>query len=377
MSARDRRLAAGAFLAVLVVATQPEAAEFSVRAADGVELKGDADTGSGPVRPRLAVIFVPGTGIYDRDTELGESGTPRDLIFKDLAARMVARGVATVRYDMRGVRHGAPLVLDRTLLAGRTTSNIRDDLAAIYRWSRASDGFGASCIAFFAHSEGMLHVVRLAALGAPAPALIIGMGAGMESPVDVVRWQMTERDAYSLSRADTDRDGTTTNEEVKANIAHTPSGVHGVVEPYFHPSGAWKAEDIAALRAIQLAFYEKLKSEVLAHTDDAPYPDGAKATSSYEWWKSWFVDDEPSARLLTRWPTPIILHYGDKDSQTPAHLQIAAAKVYLPPERLKFHVHPDRGHTLGSSVILGPIDEAIADGIADEAAAAAAACTSG
>jgi len=367
-----KRLAALILLAAFGTPQGARAGEFAVRATDGIEIHGVAE--GAPARPRLAVIFVPGTGIYDRDTELGDSGTPRDLIFKDLAARMVARGVATVRYDMRGVRQGAPLALDRALLAGRTTSNIRDDLAAVYRWTRAPDGLGAACVAFFAHSEGMLHVARLAAQGAPAPTLVIGMGAGMESPVDIVRWQIAERDATSLLRADSDRDGTTTNEEVRANIARTPSGVHGVVEPYFHPSGAWKAEDIAALRAVQSAFYEKLKSEALAHADDAPYPDGAKATSSYEWWKSWFVDEEPTARLLARWPTSISLHYGDTDSQTPAELQISAAKVHLPPERLKTHVHPDLGHTLGSHVILGPIDAAIADRIADEAAAAAEAC---
>jgi hypothetical protein len=343
-----------------------DAQEFRVRAADGVEIHGEA---SAP-RHRLAVIFVAGTGLFDRDANFGKTGTPRDLVFKDLAQRMATRGVATVRYDMRGVRYGTSDRFDRSLLAGRTTDVMRDDLGAVYQWSRSPDGLGAACVAFFAHSEGMLHVARLAERGAPPPALIIGMGAGMESPAAIVRWQLTGRDIHSLKLMDADGDGTTTNYEIRANLARTPSAVHGKMEPYFHPAGAWKAEDIAALSATQLAIYDKVRAEVLTHPDGDPYPDADQAFASYQWWKSWFLDERPAAELLARWRVPISLHYGDKDSQTLAPLQIAAAKAFLPADMLTTQIHANRGHTLGDDVVLGPIDAAIADRIAEEAAAA-------
>jgi hypothetical protein len=365
----------GPLLAAVVgtaAAADVNAQDFRVRSADGVEIHGVARADA--PRPRLAVIFVAGTGLFDRDANFGKTGTPRDLVFKDLAERMAARGVASVRYDMRGVRYGTADRFDRALLARRTTSVMRDDLGAVYQWSRAPDGLGAACVAFFAHSEGMLHIARLAELGAPAPALIIGMGAGMESPAAIVRWQLSERDIHSLKLMDTDGDGTTTNGEIRANLARTPSAVHGKLEPYFHPSGRWKADDIAALRAIQLAIYDKVRKEVLTHPDDDVYPDADQAFASYQWWKSWFLDERPAAELLARWRVPIILHYGDKDSQTPAPQQIAAAKAFLPADKVAVHVHADRGHTLGDDVVLGPIDVAIADGIAEEAAGAAAAC---
>jgi len=369
MSGIVLRLVATMVLIVQGACARTESRDFQVRAADGVEIHGTAEASS--PRPRLAVIFVAGTGLFDRDGSFGDSNTLRDHVFKDLAGRMRARGVATVRYDMRGVRFGTADRLDRVLLAGRTTITMRDDLAAVYRWSRAKDGLGAICVAFFAHSEGMLHVARLADTGAPAPALVIGMGAGMESPAEIVRWQILGRDADSLAMMDADRDGVTTNDEVRRNLARTPSAVHGKLEPYLRPSGAWQANDIATLRAAQRAVYDHIRQEVLTHADAEPYPNAEGAFASYQWWKSWFADEEPAAKLLARWGTRTSLHYGAKDSQTPAERQIAAARTFLPAHMLSAVIHPNRGHTLGESVVLGPIDEPIAEQIADEAATAA------
>ncbi len=351
----------------------PRAGEFQVRSADGVEIRGEANNAS-PALP--AVIFVPGTGLFDRDANFGETGTPRDLIFKDLAQRMEARGLATVRYEPRGVRHGtAPdQRLDRQLLAKRTTRAMADDLAAVYEWTRSPEGLGARCVAFFAHSEGMLHVARMAAYKAPPPALVIGMGAAMQSPAQVIRWQITERDATSLEMMDADRNGITTNDEVRANWQHTPTGANRMLEPLLHPQGAWTAKDLAEVRAIQAAAYEKVKAETLSHADSEPYPNAETVFASFEWWKSWFIDERPAAELLHLWNSPVSLHYGDKDSQTMAALQIAAASSFLDAAKLKTHIHSNRGHTLGEDVLFGPIDEVIAETIADEAANIASSC---
>lgn len=367
--------AACAMVALALAAAHPaEAGEFQLRSSDGVEIRGESAANA--PSPAVAVIFVPGTGLFDRDAHFGDTGTPRDRIFKDLAQRLLARGVASVRFDVRGVRYGLPpeQSFDRTLLAGRTTGTMRDDLAAIYGWARSPEGLGARCIVFFAHSEGMLHVGRLAAAGEPAPALVIGMGAGMESPAQIIRWQSSERDALSLELMDADRDGTVTNAEVEANWRRTPSSVFGKVEPFLHPSGAWTPADIAEVRTIQTEFYLSSKREALARADSEPFPDAENASASYQWWKSWYLDETPAAANLARWQAPVILHYGDKDSQTSAATQSAAATAALPRAQVTVHVHPGKGHTLGPDVLFGPIDEPIAEQIADEAAAVAASC---
>ena len=351
----------------------PRAGEFQLRSADGVEIRGEANN-TKPAQP--AVIFVPGTGLFDRDANFGETGTPRDLIFKDLVQRMEARGLATVRYEPRGVRYGvAPdQRLDRQLLAKRTTVAMAGDLAAVYEWTRSPQGLGARCVAFFAHSEGMLHVARMAANGVPPPALVIGMGAAMQSPAQIIRWQLTERDAYSLEMMDADRNGITTNDEVRANWQRTPTGANRMLEPLLHPDGAWTAKVLAEVRAIQTAAYEKEKEAALSHADSEPYPNAETVFASYEWWKSWFIDERPTAERLRLWNSPVSLHYGDMDSQTIAASQIAAASSFLDAAKLKTHIHSNRGHTLGEDVLFGPIDEAIAEKIADEAAGIASSC---
>jgi hypothetical protein len=349
------------------------AKEFQVRSADGTEIRGEFTDTQGP---QVAVIFVPGTGLFDRDAQFGESGTPRDFIFKDRARRVVARGAAAVRYDPRGVRHGAEPAnyLDRAVLATRTTGAMADDLAAVYHWTLSPSGLGARCTVFFVHSEGMYHVARLAESGTPAPALVIGMGGPMQSPVDTLKWQLTERDASSLEMMDADHDGMTTNDEVRANWTRTPTAANGVLEPLLHPQGAWHVKDLADVRAIQSANYAKLKADALSHGDAEPFPDAETLSASYQWWKSWFLDERSAAERLAGWGTPVSLHFGDKDSQLPAAPQIAAASTILGAARFKAQVYPDRGHSLGTDVLFGPIDEAIADKIADEAAAAGASC---
>ncbi len=350
------------------------ATEFQVRSADGTEIRGEFAANA--PRPQVAVIFVPGSGIYDRDALLGKTKTPREFIFKDLASRIQARGVATVRADGRGVRYGAAAdqYLDNQLLATRTTGTMSEDLAAVYDWSLAPDGLGARCIVFFAHSEGMLHIGRLADRGAPAPALIIGMGAAMQSPVHIMRWQAAERDAYSLELMDANRDGVIANDEVRANWRRTPSAVFENLELLLHPNGAWRAEDIAAVRAAQMAFYETLKAEDLAHADTDPWPNADLVVAAYQWRKHFFVDAQPAAASLARWKTPISLHYGDQDSQLNPADQIAAASAHLTAGTWRVQIHPGQGHTLGDHLLLGPINEAIADTIADEAAAVAESC---
>ncbi len=73
---------------------------------------------------------------------------------------------------------------------------------------------------------------------------------------------------------------------------------------------------------------------------------------------------------IRTWKTYFIFHYGTMDSQTNVARQVDAINRYLPPGMVKIIMHPGRGHSLGLHPLLGPIDEKIADEIADEAQAA-------
>ncbi len=355
-------------LAAGSAAAQTPAREFSVASSDGVGIHGQADA---PDQARRGVvIFVAGTGAYDRDARHGNSGTERDLIFADLAARVTARGLSAVRYDRRGIRYGETGAnrLDAALAGGATNETQRDDLAAIYDWTRARGGLAARCVVFVGHSEGMAHIGRLAASGARRPALVIGIGALLESPRAAFHWQRTMRDAHSLRLMDADGDGVTSNEEVRANWQRTPLAVWGVVEPFLSPSGAWDAAMLAQMPATQeQMIYVPERAAILAQPDHAPFPNAESAMASYAWIKSFFTDDTPIAQHLTRWRSPMIFYYGTYDSQTNFERQREAGAVLG--NRATFAVQPG-GHALGEHAFLGPIPEPAADRIADDAAAA-------
>src|SRR5690606_16883470 len=171
----------------------------------------------------------------------------------DLADRFLARGLGVVRYDRRGVRYGASNAerLDKEVAGSSTTETQRDDLAAVRAWTEDDVGLSARCVILFGHSEGVLHVGRLAASGATPPLMVMGVGVPLRSPAEIVRWQSTERDIYSLRLMDKDGDGATTNAEVEANWRQTPSSVAENLAPLLHPQGGWTAEALEQVRTVQ------------------------------------------------------------------------------------------------------------------------------
>lgn len=361
----------GLTLATALTLSQVAAGSFTVPSADGHVINGQTDMPQGPAIG--AVIMVAGTGAFDRDVNLGRSGTPRDRIFADLGTRFAARGMTAVRFDRRGVRYGvAPTeVIDGSVVAGVTAENLSLDVEALMTWARAPSGLDARCLVVFVHSEGSVHLAGVAGRGDVAqPDLIIGMGAALEDKVSIVRWQMSGRDADSLLMMDADADGQVTNDEVRANWLKTPSGMFGRLEPFLQPDGVWTAEDIAMVRAAQGGLYEQQKAAALAMADDAPYPGPQAPAFSYGWWKSWFVDDSSIAARYARWTAPMILHFGTLDSQVREDRQRTAAQGVLPTGQVTWVSHAERGHSLGTEHLMGPVDPAIADRIADEAAAA-------
>lgn len=353
----------------------PDARVFAVSSADGTAIHGQAD------RPDLAaagaVVMVAGTGAFDRDVRFSEQAGDRP-VFLDLSERLTARGVAVVRYDKRGVRHGATGAerIDAAEIVTATTQAQRDDLSAVYAWTRSEAGLGARCVVLFGHSEGMLHIGRLASAGAPAPAAVVGMGALLTDPAANFRWNLAERDAWSLRLMDADADGVTTNEEVRAGFSSSPAVVNGTIEPYLHPSGAWTAEAIAAIDQAWVSAYPAVREATLAADDAAPWPSAEAPSGNMQWAKSWYLDDTAVAARLTGWNTPVIVHLGDRDSQTHAPLQRAAGEAALG-ARLTFRLHAGVGHTLGAHPTYGPVRDDLAEALADDVAAALATCASG
>ncbi|MEU9190843.1 alpha/beta fold hydrolase [Streptomyces sp. NPDC048484] len=126
---------------------------MKVAADDGTLLAGTLTLPTGP-GPHPAVLLLHGSGPLDRD------GNTRRLAMnlgRPLADALAAEGIASLRYDRRGV--GAT---PGTWQAVGFTDN-RQDAASALRALAAHPAVRPDCVGVVGHSEGALHAMALAA----------------------------------------------------------------------------------------------------------------------------------------------------------------------------------------------------------------------
>ncbi|SEF38222.1 hypothetical protein SAMN05421837_11956 [Amycolatopsis pretoriensis] len=149
--------------------------ELTAPAADGVALAGTLTLPTGP-GPHPAVLCLPGSGKLDRDSNAGRL---RMDLGRPLAATLARHGIASLRYDRRGV--GA------TPGDWHTVGFLdnRADAAAALQALRAHPQVRS--VGVLGHSEGAVHAMWLAAHVPTAAAVLL---AGYARPGEAaVRWQ--------------------------------------------------------------------------------------------------------------------------------------------------------------------------------------------
>jgi pimeloyl-ACP methyl ester carboxylesterase len=138
------------------------------------------------------VLIIAGSGPTDRDGNSPAPVAPGKTLHTDayrlIASGLAADGIASLRYDKRGVAASAPA------MAGMKESDFRfdmgvDDAAAWIRLLRADPRF--SKVVVVGHSEGSL-VGMVAAQRAPADGFVSLEGAGRPA-ADVIREQLLGR----------------------------------------------------------------------------------------------------------------------------------------------------------------------------------------
>ena len=163
---------------------------MTATADDGLPLVGTLTLPAGP-GPHPAVLLLHGSGRLDRDANTGrlrmEFGPP-------LAAALAKDGIATLRYDRRGV--GA------TSGDWRATgfADNRRDAAAALRALAARPDIRADAIGVVGHSEGAVHAMSLGAH--PEVAAVVLLAGFARLGEDALRWQagMIARDLPALVR---------------------------------------------------------------------------------------------------------------------------------------------------------------------------------
>jgi pimeloyl-ACP methyl ester carboxylesterase len=149
--------------------------DLTAAADDGLPLAGTLTLPGGP-GPHPAVLLLHGSGRLDRDANTGRL---RMALGPPLAAALAAAGIATLRYDRRGV--GATPGNWRT--TGFTDNRL--DAAAALRALTARPDIGA--VGVVGHSEGAVHAMTLAAHPDVAAVVLL---AGFARPgEDALRWQ--------------------------------------------------------------------------------------------------------------------------------------------------------------------------------------------
>jgi pimeloyl-ACP methyl ester carboxylesterase len=139
-------------------------------------------------------VIIAGSGATDRNCNSGTS--LRTNSYAQLAWRLAEHGIATLRYDKRGV--GASQVgFD---MAAATFDDFADDAAAA---AQALAGEGQfSEIVFVGHSEGAALAIRAANGGAPVGGVILLAGMGRPF-LDVLRGQLAESfDSSTIAQFD-------------------------------------------------------------------------------------------------------------------------------------------------------------------------------
>lgn len=128
-----------------------------------------------------AVLILPGSGPTDRNGDnpaTGPSGT-----YRLLAEALAERGVASLRFDKRGLGGSAGAIAREEDL--RFTANVDDALAWLELLRSRT---GARRVFVFGHSEGAL-TAALIAQRADLAGVILAAGAGRPA-VDVIREQL-------------------------------------------------------------------------------------------------------------------------------------------------------------------------------------------
>ncbi len=146
---------------------------------NGLRLAGTFTTPAGQPGPVPAVLLVSGSGPIDRD---GNHKRLKLDISRQLAAALAREGVASLRYDKRGVGQS-----EGNFLATGLHDNV-DDAAAALEALRAHPGVDGDRLILVGHSEGAIIAAAVAAR-APGAAGLVLLSPTARRGDDLLLWQ--------------------------------------------------------------------------------------------------------------------------------------------------------------------------------------------
>ena len=220
-----------------------------VQADDGVQLVGELVVPGTPP-PWPAALLLSGSGPLDRDSNMPEQVLD---VMNAFAAALAAHGVASLRYDKRGVGDSGGDYL--TTSFERETDDAKAALGAL----RGSPGIDGARISVVGHSLGGTIAIRLAAASESLAGVVL-LSTPAASGEEVMRWQSERIAASSRGLARLRRGSFLRNQERVRSLLLASTGdtvsIDGVEMParWFREVMAYEpARDLQTIRCPVLA----------------------------------------------------------------------------------------------------------------------------
>jgi uncharacterized protein len=302
--------------------------------ADGVTLAGTLLTPDGE-GPFPAVLFVSGSGPQDRNETL-MAHQP----FLILADHLARHGIASLRYDDRGVGESTGDHM------GSTVTDFAEDAAAGVAFLADQPKIDGDVVGILGHSEGGLAGPQVAAAGGAVDFLVL------LAPPGVPLVELLQRQSEDMLR------------------------LQGLDETMLEAAIAQQAEDLALVRDESVSD-EALQAELLARTRrriEAMGPEEAArlgldeaqagqaiAQATTAWFRS-LMRQDPAVHLR-KVEVPVLALFGGKDVQVAAEENAAALREARPDAEIR--TFPDLNHLFqhaetGGLEEYGKIEETIA-----------------
>lgn len=282
--------------------------------------------------PFPAALLIAGSGPQNRDEAV--AGHRPFFVLADALAR---RGIASLRYDKRGV------AASTGRFGSATVADFARDADAALRWLAAQPGIDAARLAYVGHSEGGLVAPLAAGLapsGGPAAArlvLLAGPGCGMEH---IVRSQVA-----GVAQAEG---------APQAGIAALDRALAGAFAALrAAPSAEAARAPVRAALAAASSGLNRRQQRDLADTFASP------------WGWTW-VRIEP-AEALAAFDGPVLALFGEQDLQVRARDNAQAMAPHLRHGDSRVEILPGLNHLFQPSLIGAPAEYAAIETTLDPA----------
>ena len=308
--------------AALAQTAKPYAEEEVAFMNGAIKLAGTLTTPAG-AGPFPAFVMVTGSGPQNRDEEL--FGFKPFAVIADAMAR---RGIATLRYDDRGIGGSTGSI------ATATTADFAGDALAGAALLAARPAVDRAHVGVFGHSEGA-DVAAIAAAKAPDRVAFIVMMAGMAQAGDVVTRRQAEDSARMLGA---------TSQQVAAVVA---AHQHATAAVRSNASADDLSQAIRDLMRAQLLGRAAATPDIVGDVDafiDRQLPTVVAQFRSP--WMRYFLSFDPSP-VFAQVKCPVFALFGGKDTQVPPDVNRPALEAAFAKggnARVAVKVYADANH---------------------------------